>query len=87
MVRSPASQVVTRLGRGRPLGGLRLHGPSIRGRARADRWLREFGHENVDAFRDAIPFSETREYVRIVLRNAAVYSELYDISAEDPARP
>jgi soluble lytic murein transglycosylase len=57
------------------------------GPSRADRWLREFGHGNVDAFRDAIPFPETREYVRIVLRNAAVYSELYDIPAEDPARP
>jgi soluble lytic murein transglycosylase len=56
------------------------------GPSRADRWLREFGHENVDAFRDAIPFSETRQYVRIVLRNAAVYSELYGDSAKDPAR-
>lgn len=47
------------------------------GPSRADRWLREFGHEDVDAFREAIPFSETREYVLIVLRNAAVYRSLY----------
>jgi soluble lytic murein transglycosylase len=57
------------------------------GPSRADRWLREFGHENVDAFRDAIPFTETREYVRVVLRNAAVYAELYGDSAEGPSHP
>jgi soluble lytic murein transglycosylase-like protein len=31
----------------------------------------------VDAFRAAIPFDETRNYVRIVLRNHAIYERLY----------
>lgn len=47
------------------------------GPSRADRWLRAFGHDDPDAFRDSIPFTETREYLRVVLRNAAVYRALY----------
>lgn len=48
------------------------------GPGRADRWRRELGHgRDVDAFRDAIPFDETRHYVRVVLRNAHVYRSLY----------
>ena len=47
------------------------------GPSRADRWLRQFGHDDPDAFREAIPFPETKEYVRIVLRNAGVYRYLY----------
>ena len=30
-----------------------------------------------DAFREAIPFDETRHYVKVVLRNAAIYARLY----------
>jgi soluble lytic murein transglycosylase len=48
------------------------------GPGRADRWRRELGYDrDLDAFRDAIPFQETRHYVKIVLRNAAVYERLY----------
>jgi soluble lytic murein transglycosylase len=48
------------------------------GPGRADRWRRELGHvRDVDAFRDAIPYRETRHYVKIVLRNASVYDFLY----------
>jgi soluble lytic murein transglycosylase len=48
------------------------------GPSRADRWRRELRHgRDTDAFRDAIPFDETRHYVRVVLRNAAVYQRLY----------
>lgn len=48
------------------------------GPGRADRWRRELGYDrDVDAFRDAIPFDETRHYVKVVLRNAAVYERLY----------
>ncbi|HEY0155002.1 MAG TPA: transglycosylase SLT domain-containing protein [Longimicrobium sp.] len=44
----------------------------------ADRWKSELGYgRDVDAFRDRIPFPETREYVKVVLRNAAVYRRLY----------
>ncbi|CAN5731164.1 hypothetical protein BH23GEM6_BH23GEM6_16050 [soil metagenome] len=48
------------------------------GPARADRWRRELSHgRDTDAFRDAIPFDETRHYVRVVLRNHAIYERLY----------
>jgi soluble lytic murein transglycosylase len=49
------------------------------GPGRASRWKRELGYgRDADAFREAIPFDETREYVKIVLRNAALYSRLYN---------
>lgn len=48
------------------------------GPGRADRWRRQFNYgRDTDAFRAAIPFDETRNYVMIVLRNAAVYEGLY----------
>lgn len=48
------------------------------GPSRADRWRRTLGHGgDVDTFREAIPFDETRNYVMIVLRNAAIYRSLY----------
>jgi soluble lytic murein transglycosylase len=57
------------------------------GPARADRWRRELHHaRDIDAFREAIPFDETRNYVKIVLRNAAVYTRLYGEVAAGSAR-
>lgn len=47
------------------------------GPGRADRWRRQLPSRDRDAFRDAIPFDETREYVRLVLRNAELYARLY----------
>lgn len=48
------------------------------GPGRADRWKRQFNYgRDLDAFRASIPFDETRNYVMIVLRNAAVYQRLY----------
>jgi|GEM_PF-151974 len=48
------------------------------GPGRADRWRRELGYgRDVDAFREKIPFAETRHYVQVVLRNAALYRRLY----------
>lgn len=48
------------------------------GPSRAIRWRRELNHgRDTDAFRAAIPFDETRNYITIVLRNAAVYEQLY----------
>lgn len=48
------------------------------GPGRADRWRRTLRHgRDTDAFREAIPFDETRHYVKVVLRNAAVYERLY----------
>jgi soluble lytic murein transglycosylase len=54
------------------------------GPSRADRWRRTLGYGgDPDEFRDRIPFDETREYVRIVIRNAAIYERLY---RDTPAR-
>ncbi|HSU16144.1 lytic transglycosylase domain-containing protein [Longimicrobium sp.] len=48
------------------------------GPGRADRWKSELGYgRDVDAFREKIPFAETREYVKVVIRNAEVYRRLY----------
>ncbi len=48
------------------------------GPSRADRWRRQYSYgRDTDAFRAAIPFSETRNYVMVVLRNAAIYRSLY----------
>lgn len=48
------------------------------GPGRADRWRHELDYAGgVDTFRERIPFDETRHYVKIVLRNAAVYEQLY----------
>lgn len=48
------------------------------GPGRADKWRKTLGHGgDPDVFRDRIPFDETRHYVKIVLRNAAVYERLY----------
>jgi soluble lytic murein transglycosylase len=49
------------------------------GPGRADRWRREFNYgRDTDAFRAMrFPFDETRNYVMIVLRNAAIYERLY----------
>lgn len=60
------------------------------GPGRADRWRRELGYSrNPEAFRERIPFDETRHYVKVVLRNAAVYEALYgdDDSGLVRARP
>jgi soluble lytic murein transglycosylase len=48
------------------------------GPSRADRWRREFRYgQDTDAFREAIPFAETRNYVMVVLRNREIYERLY----------
>ncbi|MQA90523.1 MAG: transglycosylase SLT domain-containing protein [Gemmatimonas sp.] len=48
------------------------------GPGRADRWRRQFNYgRDTDRFREAIPFDETRHYVKIVLRNESVYRRLY----------
>jgi soluble lytic murein transglycosylase len=54
------------------------------GPSRADRWRRELDYgRDIDDFRERIPFDETRHYVMIVQRNAAIYERLYG----NPASP
>ncbi len=42
-----------------------------------DAWLRRPGADDPDAFLEAIPYRETRGYVRAVLRNRWLYAALY----------
>ncbi|MGC2765985.1 MAG: transglycosylase SLT domain-containing protein [Candidatus Acidiferrum sp.] len=43
-------------------------------------WKSERAYDEIPEFVESIPFSETREYVQIVLRNADMYRKLYGAS-------
>ncbi|MBI4875326.1 MAG: transglycosylase SLT domain-containing protein [Acidobacteria bacterium] len=47
------------------------------GKSRADAWLNWGSVREPSEFVEAIPFTETRDYVQIVLRNADLYRRLY----------
>jgi soluble lytic murein transglycosylase len=47
------------------------------GASRVSRWSRRPGSSDPELFSEWIPFTETRDYVRIVQRNAEVYRALY----------
>jgi soluble lytic murein transglycosylase len=47
------------------------------GRAPVQRWSRRAGARDPELFVERIPYVETRDYVRIVLRNRALYRTLY----------
>lgn len=47
------------------------------GGSRVTRWARRGGAEDPEMFTERIPFFETREYVKIVLRNRELYRVLY----------
>ena len=47
------------------------------GGARLTRWLRRPGSDDPELFAEWIPYTETRDYVRIVQRNAEIYRALY----------
>jgi soluble lytic murein transglycosylase len=49
------------------------------GGSRVARWGHRPGADDPELFTEWIPFTETRDYVRLVLRNAAVYRALYDM--------
>jgi soluble lytic murein transglycosylase len=48
------------------------------GGSRVERWSGRPGADDPEMFTERIPFAETREYVRVVERNLAVYRQLYD---------
>lgn len=48
------------------------------GKSRVIEWLRWGSFEEAAEFVETIPFTETREYVQSVLRNAAIYRRLYE---------
>ena len=47
------------------------------GEARVEKWSTKAGAADAEVFTERIPFIETRDYVRIVLRNEAYYAALY----------
>jgi soluble lytic murein transglycosylase len=47
------------------------------GSDRVDEWLGQGKYRDEQEFVESIPFTETREYVQAILRNAAVYRQLY----------
>jgi soluble lytic murein transglycosylase-like protein len=42
------------------------------------RWIRKEGASDPEMFTERIPFVETRDYVRAIIRNRAFYNALYD---------
>ncbi len=48
------------------------------GADRVDSWLNSGKYRGPDEFVESIPFTETREYVQAILRNASVYRRLYE---------
>jgi soluble lytic murein transglycosylase len=55
------------------------------GEAAVDRWLREMGALELDAFLESIPYDETRGYTKRVLASYFTYSWLYAPEAPVPA--
>src|SRR5215831_9920783 len=47
------------------------------GSDRVDDWLAQGKYRDPQEFVESIPFTETREYVQAILRNANVYRQLY----------
>lgn len=47
------------------------------GTDRVEEWLAEGNYRDAQEFVESIPFTETREYVQAILRNASVYRQLY----------
>jgi len=48
---------------------------------RVDQWLEDGNYAEPAEFVESIPFTETREYVQAVLRNAQMYRQIYSNSA------
>jgi soluble lytic murein transglycosylase len=57
------------------------------GSSRARRWLEKAGADDPEVFVERIPFTETRDYVRIILRDRELYRNLYGVSASPGTNP
>ncbi len=53
---------------------------------RVKNWLQQFGNLETDEFIEHIPFLETRNYVKKVIANSYIYSELYNSRIEKKTR-
>src|SRR6185312_16133513 len=47
------------------------------GEDRVDQWRKDGNFKSVEEFVESIPFTETREYVQAIMRNAVLYRLLY----------
>ncbi len=47
------------------------------GESRVAKWIQKAGSDDPELFTERIPFVETRDYVRSIIRNRAFYSSLY----------
>ncbi len=47
------------------------------GSDRVEEWLGQGKYRDAAEFVESIPFTETREYVQAIMRNASVYKQLY----------
>ena len=47
------------------------------GESRVEKWSTKTGANDPEVFTERIPFVETRDYVRTILRNRAYYQALY----------
>jgi soluble lytic murein transglycosylase len=75
-----------RLGIAHLAGGMAQNRDTVRalaaynaGQSRVVRWAQKAGVADPELFTERIPFVETRDYVRIVLRNRDVYRALYGL--------
>ncbi|HUE04697.1 MAG TPA: lytic transglycosylase domain-containing protein, partial [Bryobacteraceae bacterium] len=57
------------------------------GKSHVNDWLTWNQYQEPAEFVESIPFTETREYVQAVLRNAALYRQLYASKASVPRAP
>jgi len=48
------------------------------GSDRVEEWLGQGKYRDAEEFVESIPFTETREYVQAIMRNASVYRQLYE---------
>ncbi len=55
------------------------------GASRVDSWLQQGPYRDQAEFVESIPFTETREYVQAILRNASVYRKLYQHARTETA--
>ena len=79
-------EVNLELGTAHLAGSLRRDTPPERalaaynaGASRLSRWVRRPGADDPELFTEWIPYTETRDYVRLVTRNASVYRALYGL--------
>jgi soluble lytic murein transglycosylase len=57
------------------------------GEDRVDDWRKNGNFADVEEFVESIPFTQTREYVQAIMRNAVIYKLLYSKSQTSASMP